>query len=494
MILGRQHPAPASPTATIPVAESAPPRPRVFIDGHNLALDQGTGVATYARNLSFALGRMGFRTGVLYGTRSSLSRDPLVREIAFFDERVGEQPAWILAFRRFYRALGSPNGEHAMRVPISGRVIATSFRDRLPHYDELWNAWELFQQAHAQFRVLGRLMPVRMKPADRPALMHWTYPLAVTLPGVPNIYTLHDLVPLRLPYTTLDHKRRYLALQRLIARKAAHIVTVSEASRRDIISLLGVPEERVTNTYQAVEIPRKFTDVPMPEVAAEIAGSFGLEAGRYWLFFGAIEPKKNVGRLIQAFLASGVEGTLVIVGKKAWKSEQELRLLFEDHIRWLVLEGGTLRARHKVMLLDYAPFRLLVNLIRGARGVLFPSLYEGFGLPALEAMLLGTPVITSNTASMPEVVGDAALTVDPYDISALVQAIQALDGDAALRGRLAAEGPRRAALFSPERYDARLRALYAGLGVSQPGDAPPGDAPPAAGQAPAAAPPAVAAA
>ncbi len=117
------------------------------------------------------------------------------------------------------------------------------------------------------------------------------------------------------------------------------------------------------------------------------------------------------------------------------------------------------------MLLDYAPFRLLVNLIRGARAVLFPSLYEGFGLPALEAMLLGTPVVTSNTASMPEVVGDAALTVDPYDVSALVRAIQAVDGDAELRARLAAAGPRRAAQFSPERYAARLEALYARLGV-----------------------------
>jgi glycosyltransferase involved in cell wall biosynthesis len=97
--------------------------------------------------------------------------------------------------------------------------------------------------------------------------------------------------------------------------------------------------------------------------------------------------------------------------------------------------------------------------------VLFPSLYEGFGLPALESMLLGTPVITSNTASMPEVVGEAALKVDPYDVSALVHAIQAVDRDEVLRARLAEAGPRQAALFSAERYAARLEALYARLGV-----------------------------
>ena len=301
--------------------------------------------------------------------------------------------------------------------------------------------------------------------------MHWTYPLPIRVPGARNIYTLHDLVPLRLPYTTLDNKRRYFRLHKLLARQADHIVTVSEASKRDIVSLLGVPEERVTNTYQAVDIPRKFTDVPLAQVAAEVAGSFGLEAGRYWLFFGAIEPKKNVGRMIQAFLASGVDGPLVIVGKKAWKSDTSCGCCSTTTSAGSCRTATALRTRHKIILLDYAPFRLLVNLIRGARAVLFPSLYEGFGLPALEAMLLGTPVITSNTASMPEVVGDAALTVDPYDVSALVDAIQAMDRDPALRARLAHDGPLRAALFSPERYAERLAALYGRLGI--PVEAPP---------------------
>lgn len=442
---------------------------RVFIDGYNLALDQGTGVATYARNLSFGLGSLGYHVGVLYGTRAAPSLDPLIREIAFFDERVGAPPRWLVALRRTRRLLRAPVGELAVRVPISGRVIATTFRDRMPHFDELWNAQDLFQQAHVHMRLFGTELKVTIP--DRPALVHWTYPVPVRARGARNIYTLHDLVPLRLPYTTLDNKRRYFRLNRRLGQGADHIVTVSEASKRDIVTLLGVPEERVTNTYQAVTIPRRFLDTPPETVAAEVRGSFGLESQSYWLFFGAIEPKKNVGRMIQAFLAADVPGPLVIVGKKAWKSDEELRLMFDDHIRTMVLEGATLRTRRKIILLDYAPFRLLVNLIRGARAVLFPSLYEGFGLPALEAMLIGTPVITSNTASMPEVVGDAALTIDPYDISALVAAIQAVERDEVLRARLAHAGPRRAALFSPERYAARLAALYAGLGVPAPASA-----------------------
>jgi len=255
--------------------------------------------------------------------------------------------------------LRAPFGELAVPVPITGKVVTATFRDRLPHFDEIWNTQDLFQQAAAHQRFFSGRLAVTIP--NQPKLMHWTYPLALRVRGARNIYTMHDLVPLRLPYTTLDNKRRYFRLARMLARDADHIVTVSDASKRDIMSLLGLPEERVTNTYQAVDIPKKLRDVPMPQVQAEIDGSFGLEAGKYWMFFGAIEPKKNVGRLIQAYLASGVPGPLVIVGKKAWKSEDELRLLYDDHVKYLVQEGSILRTRHRIMMLDYVPFRLLVR-------------------------------------------------------------------------------------------------------------------------------------
>ena len=294
-------------------------------------------------------------------------------------------------------------------------------------------------------------------------------PLALKVTGAKNIYTMHDLVPLRLPYTTLDNKRQYFALTRQLGRRADHIITVSEASKKDIVSLLGVPEERVTNTYQAVDIPAKLRDKPMSDVALEIEGTFGLKPGRYFLFVGAIEPKKNIGRMIEAYLASGVTDPLVIVGKKAWKSAQELRLISDNaHVRYLLTQNGVTETRYRVQQIDYASFPLLVSLMRGAKALLFPSLYEGFGLPALEAMLLGTPVMTSNTASMPEVVGDAALQVDPYDTRAMSEAIRALDEDAALRDRLAAAGPVRAEMFSPERYQVRLAEAYAKVGAKWP--------------------------
>jgi glycosyltransferase involved in cell wall biosynthesis len=433
---------------------------RIYIDGFNLSLEQGTGVATYARNLSFALRDLGADVGVLYGApTSTTSANSLMREIAFFDTRT-RKPSWLSqALKNFRRTLMLPFGEIAFQVPVTGRVIRDTFQARLPHFDHIWNVQDLFTKESLYGSLLGGRMNVHFREA--PDIMHWTYPLAIRIPKAKNIYTLHDLVPLRLPYTTLDNKRHYFSLIRRLTKSADHIVTVSEASKKDIMDLFGVPEERITNTYQAVDIPPIYRNKAVSDVKSELEGTFGLTYKKYFLFFGAIEPKKNVGRLIEAYLASGAIDPLVIIGKKAWQSEEELQLIAGgDHVSHLLSQSNDKERRSSVLRFDYATYPLLISLIRGAKAVLFPSLYEGFGLPALEAMSLGTPVLASNTASMPEVVGEAALKVDPYDTRALVEGIRALDTDANLRARLAEAGPIQAEQFSPERYQARLSKLY----------------------------------
>lgn len=438
-------------------------KPRIAIDGYNLALEQGTGVATYARNLSYRLHAMGAEVGVLYGQRASTSKDDLLREVTLLDARPSSPPWLKRTIDDLTRGIRMSLGATGVRVPLTDRVIRRGLDSRLPHADMLWNVPELFRTAVQRYGIRGHFARVRLP--DQPTVMHWTYPLPLRAVDTRNIYTIHDLVPLRMPYATLDIKRRYLGTVRGIAEKADHIVTVSEASKRDIMNLLGVPEERISNTYQCVEIPDRFARKPEALARSEVSGSFGLEWQGYWLFLGAIEPKKNVGRLIEAYLASGTPLPLVICGRQAWQARQELGLLYEDDGS---MNGGQLfgrKLRERVILLDYVPFRLLVSLVRGARSLLFPSLYEGFGLPALEAMLLGTPVMTSNTSALPEVVGDAALTVDPYDTRAMVEAIQALDTQESLRAELAWRGPRRAALFNAAAYDRRLAEMYAKLGI-----------------------------
>jgi glycosyltransferase involved in cell wall biosynthesis len=211
---------------------------------------------------------------------------------------------------------------------------------------------------------------------------------------------------------------------------------------------------RITNTYQSVSVSPPDQVVAVDELDNWLDRLFDLKRDGYFLYFGALEPKKNLGRLIEAYLNNGHDVPLVIVGSRGWRSEGELRLLNGAH-------GTTLKGLARIRRLDYLPRALLISLIRGARAVVFPSLYEGFGLPVLEAMSLGVPVLTANTSSLPEVAGDAALMTDPYDVSAIAVALRKLDGNAALRQSLAVAGPKQATKFGPDAYAERLSAVYA---------------------------------
>ena len=159
--------------------------------------------------------------------------------------------------------------------------------------------------------------------------MHCTYQLPLRAKGACNIYTIHDLVPLRLPFATLDNKRLSYRLLRKIAAEADHIVTVSENSKQDIVKMLGVPEERVTNTYEAVEFPRELTERSDDVVAEQLRGSFQLEFQNYLLFYGALEPKKNVARLLDAYMLSGADIPLVVTGAAGWGNDTETKMLDE---------------------------------------------------------------------------------------------------------------------------------------------------------------------
>jgi glycosyltransferase involved in cell wall biosynthesis len=151
---------------------------------------------------------------------------------------------------------------------------------------------------------------------------------------------------------------------------------------------------------------------------------------------------------------------LIIVGGKGWLHENATQLIYDDLIETSVLRDGMIRRRDRIRVYDHMPFSLLVSLIRGARATLLPSLYEGFGLPVLESMLLRTPVLTSTEGSLAEIAGDAALLVDPYDTQAIRQAIIALDQDVDLCADLVVRGEAQAARFSVDAYNKRLSELY----------------------------------
>jgi glycosyltransferase involved in cell wall biosynthesis len=334
----------------------------------------------------------------------------------------------------------------------------------LANFDTVYPAPELFDMARFHFKRHHRLMSIHVE--EKPALFHATHPTPVAVPNCPNIYTIHDLVPLRLPYTTLDHKKYTIRLLRHLCRKADHIVTVSNFSKEDIIKFFGLPEERITNTYQSVHLPEALVSRPEAEVANEIANAFGVGFREYFLFVGAIEPKKNLPRLIDAYAASGSRYPLLIAGGLGWQYDRDVEMINDEKFLYYRTDRGQIHPKRRVRRLSCLPLPQLVSLIRGARAVLFPSLYEGFGLPVLEAMLLGTPVLTSNVASLPEISGDAAVLVDPLDTDAISRAIRKLDQDADLRGELSLRGTKRAAFFSPKAYQKTVADLYTRLGVT----------------------------
>lgn len=426
---------------------------RIMIDGFNLALPRGTGVATYGYNLALAAREAGHGVEALYGLRAPFNRK--LRDIMFYEsmgnEHVTKSPKpWQPAFYREFSLLARPKA--AREISIDGSVIGKQFAHRMPEFDRIFTSPDLFDQATRHFRRFGTFVPVRVP--NPPEIMHWTYPLPVRLIGAKNIYTLHDLVPLRLPFASLDNKRAYFKLIRACVKRADHICTVSEASRLDIERMFPAAVGKVTNTFQAVRLPPAALEMKDAEVNATLRNIFNLPPKGYFLFFGAVEPKKNVGRLIEAYLSLSTKTPLVIVGTRAWGSEVELRLLQRDEVQPLKATFRNIRR------IDYLPRNLLLRLVSGAKAVAFPSLYEGFGLPTLEAMMLGTPVLTGNTSSLPEVVGDAALLVDPYKPAEIAAGLHRLDIDAELRARLSAAGKARAERYSMANYSVQLADMY----------------------------------
>jgi glycosyltransferase involved in cell wall biosynthesis len=256
----------------------------------------------------------------------------------------------------------------------------------------------------------------------------------------PTVVTVLDLSFLRFPEAFKGFKRAYLTLMtRLSVRRAAKVIAISESTRQDVIELLGVPPERVVRIYCGTD-PR-FRPLPADEVAA-----FRQEKGlpsRFVLFLGTIEPRKNAVTLIEAFAAliaaerrQTEDLQLVLAGGRGWLAEPVYARVEE------------LGLQDRVRFAGYVPESEKTLWYNAATCFCYPSLYEGFGLPPLEAMACGVPVVTSNVSSLPEVVGEAALTVDPLDSAALCEALRHVLVDRVLRIELSALGPARARLFS----------------------------------------------
>jgi glycosyltransferase involved in cell wall biosynthesis len=428
---------------------------RIYYDGFNLALQHGTGIATYTRMLMNNARDLGHSVSAVYSVSAPPSKNAALREISFYDLNRAALSRWRSLWfdaRDQFRSLLF--NIEPVRIEHTGIVLTDNFHSRMPVHDDIFAVRNLFGSANWHFQKTRRF--TNLKFDTQPDIFHCTYQMPLRCQAACNVFTIHDLVPLRLPFATQDNKRFMYQLLRGVAARADHIVTVSENSKQDIIKYLGVEERRITNTYESVEFPRDSIEKSTDVVADELEAAFGLEYGKYLLFYGALEPKKNVSRLIEAYFFSGARLPLVLVTSGGWSSETEVALIERR-------ERANTQFGQRIYRLEYVSQPMLVTIIRGACALIFPSLYEGFGLPVLESMLLGTPVVTSRSGSLSEVAGDAALLVNPYEVSDIARGIGKIVEDADLRTELSTRGRTQAAGFSVERYRERVAQLYTSL-------------------------------
>ena len=262
-------------------------------------------------------------------------------------------------------------------------------------------------------------------------------PFLTLPPRYRRIVTLHDAIPYIYPETQPRLTRLvFQTLVRAARYTADAVLTVSASAAEDLGRYTGIPAHKFFVTPLGVHPPTS------PPPADLTLSRLGIRAP-YLLYVGALHPRKNLGRVLAAFdllRARGSAAQLVIVGPQSWGARDVLNLVTD-------------RARENanVLFTGFLPDAALQALYRGARALVFPSLYEGFGLPALEAMAHGTPVISSATSSLPEVVGDAGLLVDPYLAPAIADAMHRLLQDEVLARRLGECGRIRARQFTWER-------------------------------------------
>lgn len=304
-------------------------------------------------------------------------------------------------------------------------------------------------------RIWHRLqLPLPIEAFTGPVgLYHATdFVLPPTTKQTRTLLTVHDLSFVRVPETASPRLKAYLdTVVPLSAQRADHILADSEATRQDLVDLYGLPLEKITVLLSGVDARFKPASA---DAILRVRNKYRISDVEFLLSVGTVQPRKNYARLIQALAALRERGHnlhLVVVGGTGW------------------LQDPIYEAVHRLSLQPYVHFvgfaddADLPALYSAARCFAFPSLYEGFGLPVLEAMACGTPVVTSSVSSLPEVAGDAALLADPLDVAGIADAVERVLIDNNLRDNLVRAGLARAAEFTWERAARELHQTYCRL-------------------------------
>lgn len=340
--------------------------------------------------------------------------------------------------------------------PINKYILfSNSFRDRFP-FSSL-RPPKNFE--YRDFRIPSRLLkglwnyffyPPLESFIGKVDIFHSPHSIPVPVKKARLIVTIHDLFFVKHPElagrrVSDEHKR----LSRSYLSKVRRIITVSNNSKKDIVEIFGISPEKVTVIYEGVD--NIFRVINEKTSLEYIRGVYGLPK-EFILFVGTISPRKNPDYLIEAFSIIKKRRIkdifLITIGPRGLKADETLRLISKKN-----LEGSV---RH----IGYVPYEYMPYLYNMASLLVYPSLYEGFGLPPLEAMACGIPVIASNVSSMPEILGDAALLVDPYNPHEIADTIERLLYDEPLRKTLVEKGMKRAQSYSWEETAKKTLKVY----------------------------------
>jgi glycosyltransferase involved in cell wall biosynthesis len=313
-----------------------------------------------------------------------------------------------------------PEYEAAQNLTL-GRQVSSSYEERVIPFPRLWTqvrlAWEVRRHPPDVLFVPAHVMPL--------------------VSVVPSVVTVHDLGYLFYPEAHRPFDRWYLGwTTRRHAQGAACVIADSQATRADLIHLYQADPERIVVVYPGRD--ESLARVEATDVIHAVRARYGIGSD-YLLYLGTLQPRKNLVRLVEAFgrlQHLTAELRLVLAGKKGW--------LYDD----LFARVKALGLEDHVLFTGYVADEDKAPLLSGARALVFPSLYEGFGLPVLEAMTCGTPVLTSNVSALPEVAGDAALLVDPLDVDSMAEGMSRLFTDEELRVTLVEKGYAQVRKFS----------------------------------------------
>ncbi len=317
-----------------------------------------------------------------------------------------------------------------LQVPIHDRLRVKVLS---PPFGRFWRLWSLSNELRR----------------DRPSLIHITDSIP-WMPPCPIVASIHDISFERSPdWFPPSDTKYYRHRVRAVANRAVRIFACSEYTRQDLLEFYRLPPEKVDVVYPGVD--DRFRPLDRDFAKRVLRERYGIEAP-FVLAVGTIQPRKNLPRLLDAFAilmrSLGFDCKLVLVGKFGWMESG------------LPDKASQLGISQDLILTGYVSDDDVPIFYNAAETLVYPSLFEGFGLPPLEAMACGTPVITANRTSLPEVVGDAGIMVDPYDTDALADAMSRVLSDESLRAEMSAQGLKQAKEFDWERAAQKALSIY----------------------------------